>query len=105
MQKTYKYLILELGGACKVNEDCLNINFGICQDNICTCNTGYVQSMKTSTCIIKANKISSNCMENVQCISSLGYGSMCSDDGTCKCLEFHHFVKDENKCIINTRKH
>ncbi|KAK4882358.1 hypothetical protein RN001_005677 [Aquatica leii] len=94
----YKSVAIEQ--VCHRNEECAHIDFTECSNKKCTCNTDYVYNKKRLRCLLKAHNISSRCFENIQCSSTLGFGSECHQ-GVCKCKEVYNYKTSINKCVLD----
>lgn len=80
-----------------MNEDCAHIMNSSCIGAKCSCLIGYVASNRNK-CLLKAEFVSSPCEDDIQCVTTLGTGSKCSNK-TCQCKDVFHYKQTTNECV------
>ncbi|KAK4882357.1 hypothetical protein RN001_005676 [Aquatica leii] len=91
---------IAIGEDCHRNEECRFMKYSKCLNKKCTCNTEFVYSVKLMMCLLKAESISSECLETIQCISTLSSASECHQ-GMCKCKNSYSYKNNINKCVLD----
>ncbi|KAJ8913765.1 hypothetical protein NQ315_002445 [Exocentrus adspersus] len=93
----------ELNQSCNIDEECAYVKFAKCINSKCNCMERYVASTTGSRCLPIAEEYRSQCVDNSQCMETLGHGSECLN-GYCDCREIYQFRKKINKCVMDICK-
>ncbi|XP_024082221.1 protein draper-like isoform X2 [Cimex lectularius] len=82
------------GGECQEDADC-EIEFAACINTTCICPVDFVPNNVYTKCLKVVHSYGENCIDSVQCSTSLKSGGTCLN-GTCTCQVGYHYLR--GKC-------
>ncbi|KZC13349.1 PREDICTED: tenascin-like [Dufourea novaeangliae] len=97
------YETIALGERCSRPEECSKVQGAVCIEEkmICDCFEETVIDSTGKRCLPVAREFLNKCVEDKQCSQSFGDAAACID-GTCRCLDRHHFELEMNRCYLDT---